>query len=99
MFFIGLLAGLVAGVLLWLPMTIGIAGIMLEILQLPRNLSADASLLVMIALYAIWLLLVLATVRLMGWLPFFHGLLCSIPLPTILIDYAWQLSLSSSIPR
>jgi hypothetical protein len=94
-FAIGLLAGLVAGVFMWLPMSIAIGGIMIGILRLPGDLSANADLLVMTGLYAIWLLAVWAIVRhgFVGRLTFFHGLLCSLPLPTILINYDLQLSL------
>jgi hypothetical protein len=111
-FAIGFLAGLIAGVPLFLPIAMLVDGIMIEVLHLPKHLSANAELLVMIALYGIWLLMVLATVRLVGKLtwrapvptghaplaplravPFVLGLLCSLPLPTILIWYTWEFSL------
>jgi hypothetical protein len=110
-FVIGFLAGLIAGVPLFLPIGMVIAGIMIEVLHLPKDLSANAGLLVTIALYGIWLLIVFTTVRLVGKLarraslpagpaaaplravPFVLGLLCSVPLPTILIAYAWEFSL------
>jgi hypothetical protein len=93
MFAIGLLSGLVAGVPLFLPIMMGIGFIMWE-LRVPTSFSSEADLLVMIVLYGIWLLVISATVRRMKWRPFFHGFLCSMPLPTILIGYAWQSSLS-----
>ena len=94
-FAIGLLAGLVVGVFCWLPMALAITNIESGILRLPGNLSANADLLFTMALYAIWLFAVWAIVRhgFVGRHTFFHGLLCSLPLPTILIDYDWQLSL------
>ena len=92
-FALGFLAGLVAGIPMFLPMAIVIAGIMIQVLHVPKSFSAEADLLVMIALYGIWLLALWAIGRLMTWWPFFHGLLCSIPLPTIFIAYLWQSSL------
>lgn len=107
MFAVGLLLGLVVGLFLWLPETMLIAGIMIELLHLPGNMSAGANLAFSLALYGIWLALVLAPLLirlvsgLMGKLNpeekyprlgFFRGLLCSMPLPTLYINYAWQTS-------
>jgi len=86
MFIVGVLVGLVVGLFLWLPETILIADIMIGVFQLPGNMSPGANFLFSIALYAIWFLVIWAIFRRANMFSFFPGLLCSIPLPTILIN-------------
>ena len=92
-FIVGLLVGLMAGVPLWLPITIGEAWLIQEVLHLPGNMSAKANFGVGGGLYAIWFLaisLVVLSAQKRPW--FIYGFICSLPLPTILINYLWQSS-------
>jgi hypothetical protein len=99
---LGIVVGLVVGVPMILPVLMFIAGVTIAILHLPGNLSANATLLVTIPLYAIWILLVLAIFRHgirvkpdenqspLRLRPFLRGLFCSLPLPAICFTYAYQ---------
>jgi hypothetical protein len=100
----GFLLGLPLGIFLWLPETMLIGAIYVDLLHLPKNMSNSAGLLFLLALYVVWLLLVLAPLpvllvrKLVGRLDpaekrprfgFFRGLFCSLPLATLYIDVIW----------
>jgi hypothetical protein len=100
----GFLLGLPIGVVLWLPETLLIANVLVGLLHLPTSTPGGIFYLGIFALYLIWLSLVLAPLpvvlvkKLMGRLNpqekrprfgFFRGLLCSLPLATIYINFIW----------
>jgi hypothetical protein len=100
----GFLLGLPIGVVLWLPETLLTANILVGLFHVSRNTPDGLIYLGIFALYFIWLNLVLAPLpvllvkKLMGRLSpeekrarfgFFRGLLCSLPLATIYINFIW----------
>jgi hypothetical protein len=103
-FAFGFLLGLPLGILLWLPETIFTAGILVDVLHVSNKTPTGVIYLGIFTLYLIWLLLVLAPLpvllvkKLIGKLSreekrarfgFFRGLLCSLPLATIYINFLW----------
>jgi hypothetical protein len=100
----GFLLGLPLGIVLWLPETLLIANILSGLFRVQPNTPAGIDYLYIFALYMIWLSLVLAPLpillvrKLMGRLDpeerrprfgFFRGLLCSLPLATLYINFEW----------
>jgi hypothetical protein len=87
--FIAVVVGLVAGFFLWPSLTWSEAEI-LDLAHLPLTLSAELFLEVGAGLYAVWVFLLWLAFRRFGRFGFLIVLLCTIPVPTLIINYFLQ---------
>jgi hypothetical protein len=100
----GFLLGLPLGVALWFPETMFVADVLTNLLKVGKDAPNSIFYLYTIALYIVWILLVMAPLpvllvkKLRGTITpeeklerfgFFRGLFCSLPLATLFIDYTW----------
>ena len=89
---LALIGGIVVGTLLAFPLLIVYAGIWIEIIHplgsfLPRDPSPTQLLVFLVALYAIWVGLVILTVRALSGVKPAHIFFLSVPWPSLLFSY------------